>query len=107
MNDGVLFINGKEIGQARIESFECDLHKVCEEHRDEIFKITDIDHRSLTFKMTFNTEKFYKLTGLYDWIYRNCPNRRVRHLMKCGKTKRVRKKNLRRALHIMGMLLED
>lgn len=104
--DGILYINGKEIGQTRIEPFECHLNDVFDEHRDEIFKITHIDYRSLTFKMTFNRELFYKLTGLYDWIYQNYPNNRVRHLMKYGKTRRVRKKNIKRALHIIGMLLD-
>ena len=69
--------------------------------------ITSPKEGTLSFKMKFNTETFYRLTGLYDWIYQNCPNRRIAHLMKYGKTHRVRDKNFRRALHIIGMLLEE
>lgn len=103
LSDGVLYIDGKELGQA----FECDLEEVMYEHRDELFKIISINEAELTCTMTFNTELFCKLTGLYDWIYDNCPNRRVRHLMKYGKTKRIRKKNFKRALRIVGALLEE
>lgn len=38
------------------------------------------------------------LTGLWQWAYENCPNRRIKHLMKHGKNDRVKYKNFRRAL---------
>lgn len=37
---------------------------------------------------------------LRNIVYERCSNRRVAHLMKYGKTARVRKKNYRRALKI-------
>ena len=43
----------------------------------------------------------YKLTGLYNWIIDYCPNRRVVHLIKYGKTARVREKNFWRGLRIL------
>lgn len=45
---------------------------------------------------------FYKLIGLYDWVINNCPNRRVSHLIKHGKTRRVRNKNFKIALKLCG-----
>ena len=38
--------------------------------------------------------------ALRNIAYERCSNRRVAHLMKYGKTARVRKKNYRRAIHI-------
>lgn len=99
---GTLYIEGKPI--AGIESFECDVHEVCEEHRNEIFKFTQKD--AITFTVTMNKLAFCKLTGLYDWVCNNCPNRRVVHLIKYGKNRRVRWKNFRRALRIIGRELD-
>ena len=107
LSDGVLYIEGKELGQCLIEDFECDFAHTIEEYKDEIFKIETIDEANLTCTMIFDTEQFWKLTGLYEWVYQSCPNRRVRHFMKYGKTKRIRKKNFKRALRIVGRLLED
>lgn len=89
-----------------ISDFMCNTEQIFAEHGDEIIKITNLDEATLTFTMTFNVEKFYRLSGVYDWAYDNCPNHRVRHLIKYGKTKRVRIKNFRRALHMIGMILE-
>lgn len=44
---------------------------------------------------------FHKIIGSYDWIINKCPNRRVVHLIKYGKNKRVRNKNFNRALRSM------
>ena len=110
LSDYTFYIEGKEFGPTRIEPFECNVDEVCEEHRDEIFTVIDMNSEftgEVTFTMIFNTEQFWKLTGLWDWVYQSCPNRRVRHLMKYGKTKRVREKNFKRALHIVGVILDE
>lgn len=59
------------------------------------------------FECSINVDKLalYKLTGIYDWLVDYCPNRRVAHLIKHGKTKRVRYKNLNRALRIVTKTL--
>ena len=100
---GTLYIDGKPL--AGIESFECNTEEVYNEHRDEIFKICTNDCFTFTVKM--NVKAFYKLTGLYDWVCNSCPNRRVAHFIKYGKTSRVQQKNFKRALRIIGKILED
>ena len=100
---GTLYIEGRPI--AGIESFECDTEAVYHEHRDEIFKICNTD--SFTFTVKMNVKAFYKFTGLYDWVCNNCPNRRVVHLIKYGKTSRVQQKNFKRALRIIGRILDS
>lgn len=103
LSDGILYIDGKELGS----TFECDCEKVMYEHRDELFKIESIDEATLTCKMIFNTKLFYKLTGMWDWICDNCPNRKVVHLMRFSKSKRIREKNFKRALRIVGRMLDE
>ena len=93
----------------RLASFECDLHETLEEHRDEIFTFKEmvIGESEITFKMIFDTETFYKITGMWDYICDNCPNRKVVHLMEHAKKKRIRDKNFKRALRIVGRILDE
>jgi hypothetical protein len=56
----------------------------------------------LTAKIKVNRMLFVKLTGFYDWVAEYCPNRRVVHLMRYGKTKRVREKNFIRANKLLA-----
>lgn len=107
LSDGVLYIDGKEFGQTIIEPFTCDIHHTCEEHRGEIFSFKEMitSESEISFKISFNVELFYKLTGLWDYVYNNCPNRRVVHLMNYGGTKRTRMKNFKRGLRIIGRIL--
>ena len=64
---------------------------------------------SMNFECTCNIDRFgfYKLIGLYDLVVNYCPNRRVVHLIKYGKTNRVRKKNFRRACIILEKYLHN
>lgn len=39
----------------------------------------------------------FKVFGIWNWVLKNCPNRRVKYLMRYGKNKRVRYKNFKRA----------
>ena len=41
-----------------------------------------------------------KIMGLWEWALQNCPNRKVKHLMNHGKSKRVRLKNFKRATRL-------
>ena len=56
---------------------------------------------SITIKVKVNRIALYKISGLWDWAIDYCPNRRVKHLMKYGKTKRVQLKNFKRAMRLI------
>lgn len=71
-----------------------------------MFKFSGIDESTLTYKVKFNERAFYKLTGLFYWVCNNCPNHKVAHLAKYGRTRKARKKNFKRALHIIGVILD-
>ena len=43
----------------------------------------------------------YKICGVYNFVIKYCPNRKVVHLIKYGKNERVRNKNFNRALMIL------
>lgn len=73
--------------------------------------IREYVHENISFHTTNNVEftvnvhidklMLYKLIGVYNWVVDYCPNRRVVHLIKYGKTKRVREKNFNRACRIL------
>lgn len=50
---------------------------------------------------------YLKVTGIYDYTLNACPDKRVVHLARYSKKKRVRWKNFRRAVHIVGCILEE
>lgn len=102
---GTLYINGVKTDSINISSFECNLDETYETHKEQIFPIKCIDEARLTYTITMNENAFYKLTGLYSWVYENCPNRRVSHLMYYGKSNRVRWKNFYRGLRMIGEIL--
>jgi hypothetical protein len=45
-----------------------------------------------------------KVSGLWDWVLKNCPNRRVKYLMRYGKNERVRYKNFKHACRLIAKL---
>lgn len=47
-----------------------------------------------------------KITGLWDWMIKNCPNKRVVYLMQHG-SERVRKKNWHRACNIISKMCTE
>lgn len=88
-----------------IPDFECDSGEVAVEYFREN-KIVKIDEGSWTCTVSckFDRYLFWKIAGLWNWAFKYCPNRRVAHLMKHGKTERVRRKNFNRAVYIMCSL---
>lgn len=62
------------------------------------FVMDNFNEATLTCTIKFNWNTLYKLTGFYDWVVNNCPNRRVAHLVKYGKNTRIKKKNFFRAI---------
>lgn len=60
------------------------------------------DKGELSMQIKINRMLFYKLTGVWDWVIKNCPNRRVVHFMRYGKNDRIKEKNFKRAMRILG-----
>ena len=63
------------------------------------------DDFTITATCRISRINLYKFIGLYDWAIKNCPNKRVVHLMKCGKNNKVKMKNFRRSLRIIEKVL--
>lgn len=61
---------------------------------------------SFTCQFKLNRMVWAKLTGLWDWARYNCPDKRVKHLMKYGKNDRIKWKNFKRAIKMIGRILE-
>lgn len=106
---GKIFIAGTEWG-GEIPEFKMDEDACTEYIRSEIKKNSRVEIKDgrPTFVGTVRWDwlKICLLIGLHDYVCEYCPNRRVVHLIKYHKNKRVRLKNLKRAVHIVGVLLD-
>lgn len=94
---GTLYFNGCEV--KGIPDFECS-----EELFEESIKNSStslLDYEELAFTTRLDFWSFVKLCGVWDWVMRYCPNKRVVHLAKYGRTTRVRHKNFRRACRLL------
>ena len=60
----------------------------------------------LTFTTTINRIAYMKVLGVWNWTIENCPDKRVKHLMKNHKDDRVKYKNFKHATRLIGKILE-
>lgn len=97
LTGGTFYINGEEIGRG-IPDFECSADDLKTELENNIkYNLDPPGEFSVTLKMHIDEIFTAKMMGIYQWVCDYCPNRRVIHLMKYGKNKRVKIKNLKRA----------
>lgn len=88
LGEGKLYINGELLGEG-VPDLDCDYNDVVDEYVKE----------NITYSLTdWDRVIFWKLTGLWDYVIQYCPNRRLAHLVKFGKNRRVKVKNFYRAL---------
>lgn len=99
LTDGTFFINDREISEiTSIESFEPE-----NVYAEDMEPITLSSNAEATIECTTdcNGFRFFEALAFWKQIYKVCPNKRVKHLMLNGKTKRVRLKNYQRAFDIV------
>lgn len=102
LGEGRIFFNGCEA--KAIPDFECTES----EYIDAGYKATEIiSGTALSLNLKFDRFLFYKLCGIWDWVLMYCPDRRVVHLAKYGRTERVRRKNFNRAIKILGKEIDS
>ena len=101
---GTIFIEGCPI--YGIADFTCEMETIAKNYIANSSVITWTSPCSCEFSVKWNKYLLYKSMGLWDWVADNCPNRRVAHLIEYGKTERVRNKNFKRGLHILGAYLD-
>lgn len=99
------------------EPFECD--KIPEEALrkvdfytstfDDEYGLNIFLNNSATFQcdVFINEESMLKMLGVWDAIIECCPNRRVVHLFRYAKKRRVRRKNIHRAIKILEETEDD
>ena len=98
LSEGCIYISGCET--KGIPEFTCDQATSDEAiHKSMTYSPTET---ILTINCHFNWYLYLKLIGVYDWVLNNCPNKRVVHLARFGRTQRVRNKNFRRAWDSLG-----
>ena len=105
LGPGKIYINGTEfIGEGltdyNYEDFEPDT-------MDYLKKSVVFDKHELTCTFTVNRITVLKVMGIWDWVRENCPNGRVKHLIKYGKNDRVRYKNFKRAVKMVAKCVKE
>lgn len=99
-----IYIDGceyKGISDFSVESDE--IEKYVKENT--VLRINDDFTISATIKIS--RINLFKFIGLWDWAIKNCPNKRVVHLMRYGKNNKVKMKNFRRSLRIIEKVLAE
>ncbi len=101
--DGTFVIDGCEV--SGITDFTADLEAV-EEYVEKNTRFIPEDGVTFVITCKFDIFTLYKLTGFWSWVENNCPNKRIVWLMKHGKSKRIRRKNLNRGFREIGKILK-
>lgn len=89
-----------------ITDFTCDEEAGREYVEDRIVARFDENLGEMTFTARINRIAYMKIIGVWDWTIENCPDKRVKHLMKNHKDDRVKYKNFRHATRLIGKILE-
>lgn len=90
-----------------IMEFTYDEEAVQEYIDEQCRPVIDYANCKAHFTIRINRITAFKLAGAWDWVAENCPNKRVAHLMKYHKDDRVKYKNFKHAVKIIGRILED
>lgn len=59
-----------------------------------------------TFTISIDRIKLLKIAGVWDWVIENCPDKCVAHLIKNHRDGRVKYKNFKHAVKLIGKILE-
>nr|DAU88550.1 MAG TPA: hypothetical protein [Caudoviricetes sp.] len=105
--DDIFYINGQKfvggLTDYNFENHRKDIELYCK--NNTVLRAKD----PLTFTVTVNVNRIslLKVSGIWDWVFENCPDRRVKHLMTYGKNERVRYKNFKHASRLISKLIKE
>lgn len=99
---GTFYINGQECGGV-VTRYDFEDHREDTESylkENMVLRMKD----PCTFTVTAHVSLYGLLiiSGVWDWVLENCPDRRVKHLMLHGKKERIRRKNFYRAIRLIA-----
>lgn len=102
LNSGTLYIQ-KQDGSYEHFGEVADTEITSSDTYDIPEYVPSISQSDSTFEFETKISKdlWLKLFGIYDAIVNLCPNKRVVHLALSGRTHKIRKKNLHRAIKIL------
>ena len=105
-SENTLYIEG--CGYKGVPAFECDIDPIIRDYINHSLIQTSKDGLTITSTIKPLTKHMlFTLCGLYSWVLQYCPNNRVVHLAKYGRTKRIRNKNLNRAIKILCRYIKE
>jgi hypothetical protein len=95
-------------GHPEITEFTYDEDAVQEYLENSANRVVRWNESECTFSVQLKVNRIIalKLSGSWDWVIENCPDKRVRHLIKYHKDDRVKMKNWRHAVKLIGKMLE-
>lgn len=101
------YINGQEFAGV-VTDYDFEDHR---EDTELYFKENMVlrmkDPCTIVITAKVNRIPLLKISGIWDWVLENCPDRRVKHLMVYGKNKRVRYKNFKHAVRLISKLIKE
>lgn len=100
---GTIYIDGNEF--AGISDFSVEQEEF-DEAANQAIRFNINESSVLSGTISLNMWQLYNAIGYIQWLKDNCPNKRVIHLIKHGKNKRVRWKNFIRAGRIVERRLK-
>ena len=102
LNSGALYIQ-KQYGSYEHFGEVADTENTSSDISDIPEYVPFINQPEFAFEFVAKVQKdlWLKLLGIYDAIVNLCPNKRVAHLALNGRTHKIRKKNLHRAIKIL------
>lgn len=107
LGTGTLYINGQAF-EGTITDYDFEDHREDTElYLKENMVLRMNDPCTITMMVKVNQILLLKIAGIWDWVLKNCPNRRVKHLMTYGKNERIRRKNFKHAVRLISKLVKE
>ena len=102
LNSGTLYIQNQD-GSYEHFGEVADTENTSSDIYDTPEYVPLINQPEFAFEFVAKVQKdlWLKLLGIYDAIINLCPNKKVVHLALNGRTHKIRKKNLHRAIKIL------
>ena len=102
LNSGTLYIQNQD-GSYEHFGEVADTENTSSDIYDTPEYVPFINQPEFAFEFVAKVQKdlWLKLLGIYDAIVNLCPNKKVVHLALNGRTHKIRKKNLHRAIKIL------
>lgn len=108
LSQGTIYINSTEyVGEGLTDYDYRDYEEATTDYIKSNMFLCKNASGEIECRLKVNRMFLIKIMGIWDWVLENCPNGRVKHLMRQGKNERVRYKNFKRAVHLISKNVKE